>query len=275
MRLDMHMHTPTSDGSGRPKDYVRAILDAGLDGVVLTDHHVTRSLGLGDKSAQRQQPAADKIQKAILDAGLICFRGCEYSSNDGHVLLYGVDVETLDLGMYMPLQEVVWRVRDAGGVAVPSHPYAGVARTLGDKIDQIGGLVALERYNGQNQVRKRRADKLAKKAAKRLGLATIGNSDAHQAHRIGLCWTEFAHDVSSLDALVEVLLSGEGYRARRDTHRIRKILDSQAKRSTWQFDWAYSESDVFSPPQTTYQFADADIESCEPSQPSFSWYDVE
>lgn len=208
-RLDLHLHTPTSDGYGTPAEYVRAIQKADLDGVVITDHHVTRGLGGGDKKVGRPKPASDEIARAIRDAGLICLRGCEYSTNEGHLLVYGVDVADLDLGMYPPMQEVVWKVLEAGGAAVPSHPYYGYRKRCGDHLYQLEGLAAVEGWNAQNQVRGPAGESLdvqAQRAAAEIGLPVVGTSDAHVAYRIGTCYTEFDGSVRRSRDLVEALL---------------------------------------------------------------------
>lgn len=204
-RLDLHLHTPTSDGHGTPAGYVKAVQKAGLDGIVITDHHVT-------KSSERR--ASQDIAKAVRDAGFIVLHGCEYSSDNGHVLIYGVDVDDLDLGFYMPMQEVVWRAREAGGVAVPSHPFHGYKKRLGDDVYQMRDLAALEGYNGQLQVSSsgRAEDASARAAAERMGLGVIANSDAHQCQRIGTCYTEFDGLVRRNQDLVEALFDPSRYR---------------------------------------------------------------
>lgn len=198
-RLDLHLHTPTSDGFGKPAEYVRAIAKARLDGIVITDHHVTKS---------REKPASLEVARVVREAGYICLHGCEYSSDNGHVLIYGVDVGELDLGRYMPLQEVVWRTREAGGVAVPSHPYHGYRRKLGDGVHRMRDLTALEGYNGQLEVQAFGVaeNEAAREAAGVMGLPVIGSSDAHVAYRIGTCYTEFEGLVRRNGDLVEALL---------------------------------------------------------------------
>lgn len=217
-KLDMHIHTPSSDGHGSPEEYVKAIKKAGLDGVVLTDHHITRGPGASKYETVEpgERAAGDIIQTAIKKAGLICLRGCEYSSGDGHVLIYGADVDDLDLGLYCPMQEVIWRAQEAGGVAFPSHPYHGYKKRLGDGIYKLKGLVAVEGFNGQLATSHlgelENAD--AVKAGKAMGIGIVGNSDAHQAKRIGTCYTEFDGSIRWAHELVEALKEPTRYRAR-------------------------------------------------------------
>src|SRR5687767_11065122 len=106
-RLDLHLHTRGSDGTGSPADFVNAIKKAGLDGVVITDHHRTLT-----------QQGLD-VAKAVRADGLVCLVGCEYSTKDGHCLVFGLDVRKLDFGFYPDMQLVIDRARECGGIAFP------------------------------------------------------------------------------------------------------------------------------------------------------------
>lgn len=201
-RLDLHTHTRGSDGTGTPEEFVQAIRRAEIDGIVITDHHRTLTTeGL-------------EVAKAVRAAGLVALVGCEYSTREGHCLIYGVDVARLNLGWYPPMQLVIDRVAEAGGVAFPSHPYRGVKETLGDRIYKIRGLTHVEVANGQNAVgngwatsARPEADKWAVMAAQSLALAPVGGSDAHVPSRIGTCYTRFAADVRTTVDLIAALKS--------------------------------------------------------------------
>lgn len=201
-KLDLHVHTKGSDGIGHPDEFVKAIQDAGLDGITITDHH--RSITLEGYS----------VLEAIKEAGLIALLGCEYSTLEGHCLVYGVNVAELHLGFYPSMQFVIDTVHSSGGVAFPSHPYRGVKETLGDRIYTLNGLTHAETYNGQNEAgngfsptSRPEANAKAYKAAKELNLGMTGGSDAHQPARIGTCYTEFADNIKTSADLVEALRS--------------------------------------------------------------------
>ena len=219
-RLDLHLHTPSSDGFGSPKDYVSAIRRAGLDGIVITDHHITSGLGAGDVKVGRGVPSSVAVEKAVKAAGFVCLRGCEYSSAQGHILVYGVDIDSLYLGKWADMQEVIWRTLDAGGIAFPSHPFQGHSRTLGARVYGLDGLVALEGYNGQCQVRDQASDPdaRARQAAEDLGLPYIGTSDAHIAYRVGTCYTEFDGSIRCEQDLIEALRGGAYRRSGQAVH---------------------------------------------------------
>ncbi len=213
IRLDIHVHTPSSDGKTKdPKAYIKAIKKANLDGICITDHHVSGG------------EASRAIQKEIRAAGLLCFMGCEYSTNNGHCLIYlphGMDVDMFGWGKYPPMQRVIWDVREVGGVAIPSHPFYGYKKQLGDDVFRMQDLLALETYNGKVAT-ECHADynKDAYDAAELMKIPGIGCSDAHDARDIGLSYTEFYGSIRYPGDFLKALTCGD-YQAIEDSKRIR------------------------------------------------------
>lgn len=195
MKVDLHVHTRGSDGRGQPWEIAQAAKAAGLDGLAITDHHKTHTAeGL-------------EVARACRALGLVVFSGCEYSALEGHVLVFGVDVEELSLGLYPPMQTVVDRVTAAGGVALPSHPYHGYRSTLGDGVFDLQGIVGLEVANGQCAASAARlaCNDQAARAAMFLALPGTGGSDAHDPRRIGACYTVFPEWMATTGDLVAAL----------------------------------------------------------------------
>lgn len=220
-KLDIHLHTPTSDGRGTPHEYVKAIQKAGLDGVCITDHHVS-----GGESSRM-------IAKAIRAAGFLCFMGCEYSTANGHLLIYGVDVAELDLPRYPAMQDVIWKVRERGGVAIPSHPFYGWKKKLGKDVFKMKDLIALESANAKLKVQiGQYYDTAAENAVEQLKLAAIGTSDAHHASAIGTCYTEFDGAIRRPADFIKALLSGE-YRPVTNKRRVTKQRTTRTNWSSW------------------------------------------
>lgn len=197
LRIDMHVHTPGSDGHGTPEAYVLAAKAAGLDGIAITDHHHTCN------------HENDLIAAAFQNEGMLVIRGCEYSTANGHLLIFGVDVDKLGLGFYPPMQTVIIKVVAAGGVCVPSHPYYGYAKgMLGDKLYKLTGVPACEGFNGRLEAEMPIKNGHARKAAAKMGIATTGGSDAHWAEDVGLAYTEFPEDVKDEKGVLEALKTG-------------------------------------------------------------------
>jgi len=213
-RIDMHLHTKGSDGWGTPEEIAAKAVERGLDGLVITDHHNTFSR------------EGDRVAEACLEAGLLVFRGCEYSTDSGHALVYGVPIESLEYKKhYRPIQNLINDVRAAGGVVIPSHPYHGYSKKLGGRVYSLEGIPALEGRNGQCEVRYPHENEDAMLAAKALGIKSIGGSDAHDPKYIGCCFTEFKGWIDSEEKLVHALLHGR-YRAMRNMNAVRGIRKS-------------------------------------------------
>lgn len=227
-KLDLHLHTKGSDGTGKPEEFVQAIRKAGLDGIVITDHHKTLTYeGL-------------EVVKAVRAAGLVALVGCEYSTREGHCLVFGVDVARLKFGYWPPMQEVLDKVAEVGGVAFPSHPFRGVKETLGNKIYKLNGLTHTEAYNGQNEAgngwaasANPVANQKAVKAAEVMELGATGGSDAHQPDRIGTCYTEFGGKVRTVAELVAAL------KAKDHIPRVNQemVKEQRSKAKTWKNEW--------------------------------------
>lgn len=195
-RIDMHVHTKGSDGFGTPKDIAAAVVRAGLDGLCITDHHCTHTAeGL-------------RVAKACRERGLLVFRGCEYSTAQGHLLVYGVDVADLHLGRYPQMQAVVDEVDHRGGVCIPAHPYLGYKRHLGDTVLDISWVPAIEVANGQCAYRDPHPNTLAVAAATKGRLAGTGGSDAHRPADVGLTYTKFSGRIDCEREFLELLRMG-------------------------------------------------------------------
>lgn len=207
-RIDMHVHTPGSDGHGTPEQYVQACKDAGIHGLVITDHHHT----VTEKGLE--------VYKALKAAGLFVALGCEYSTANGHCLIFGVDVAKLKLGMYPPIEEVIIKVQNAGGVAIPSHPYKGYRKKCGDKLYELN-VEACETLNGQVETQTAGTyNEHAQEAAEDLHLQGTGGSDAHWYDDVGVCYTEFDAVIETPAQLIEALKSGT-FRARKHSKLIK------------------------------------------------------
>ena len=142
-------------------------------------------------------------------------RGVEFSSAEGHCLVFGTDTDRLSI-KYAPVADLVRIVNEEGGVAIPSHPYRGV-NSIGDRVKGLAGLCAVEGYNGCNM---HSFNKRAVETAQALSLPFTGGSDAHAAGEIGSCYTEF-HDRVTYENFIELLKKGRYHGI--DTRRISRF----------------------------------------------------
>lgn len=129
-KLDLHVHTPDShDFVGKKDvsaaDVVKAALDAGLDGIAVTDHHSGRWV--------------DSVKDAAKGTGLVIFPGVEIPVNAGrkgiHVIaLFDVDKGTRDIEALLNKLDIMpdmYGSKDA------------VAKSLPDAVKLIGDLNGL------------------------------------------------------------------------------------------------------------------------------------
>lgn len=195
-KIDLHLHTKGSDGIGTPREIAALAKLAKLDGICITDHHKTYTA------------ESLEVAEACRSVGLQVFHGCEYSTAQGHLLIYGVDVADLGLGKYPQMQRVIDLAWEAGGAAVPAHPYQNYERNIGDGVVHLSRVRAFEAANGQLTYKKPEWNAAARAAARKAGRMTTGGSDAHNPRDIGLTWTRFDDDITNARQFIRALRQG-------------------------------------------------------------------
>ncbi|MCU1503632.1 MAG: hypothetical protein JWM12_2986 [Ilumatobacteraceae bacterium] len=200
MILDLHTHSVRSDdGRAKVANYCQWIKkkDLPLDGVVLTEH--------------RQFDAESDYRELEDQYGLLILKASEVETDYGHVLVFGVNedmVHAFDFARIdNPLPEVLAAAKSCGGFAVPCHPGR---RNVGlfshyEERGPVDDVEVVEIYNGGSIPGE---DERSRQEADRYGYRGIGGSDSHIVSRIGLCATEFADDIATMDDLVSALRTG-------------------------------------------------------------------
>jgi len=190
-RIDLHVHSKYSgDTDSEPEETVDYAISLDLQGIVFTEHY-------SYAASEHAEGLKEKFNDRIL-----ILRGIEFSTEEGHCLIFGVDTDRLAL-RYAAVDDVVKIVTERGGVVIPSHPYRR-GNSLGDRIHDLKGITAIEGYNGNNM---HSYNVRAIEAAKALNLPFTGGSDAHAPREIGSCYTEFNDKVTS-DNFIELLKQG-------------------------------------------------------------------
>lgn len=205
--IDLHVHSKYSgDNDADPEETIVRAIERGLHGIAFTEHYYYAS----------SEPV--EILKKKYGDRLLIFRGVEFSTAEGHCLIFGVDTDKLSL-KYAAVKDVIRVVTQAGGVVVPSHPYR-LVNSLGDLVRNLEGFCALEGYNGCNM---HAFNVKAVEAAAMLNLPTTGGSDAHASQEVGSCFTVF-DDVVTYENFIELLRAGR-YRGV-DTRKISRMINS-------------------------------------------------
>ena len=191
MKIDLHVHTRFSgDALSAPEDVVRCAIEKDLDGIAFTEHYFFEA-----------SEHADRLREKYGDRILI-FRGVEYSAEEGHCLIFGVDTDR-ELPRNAPVSEIIPVVNELGGILIPTHPYR-VSNSMGDAIRSLDGLHAIE---GQNGYSHHSQNMKAQRLAEEMSLPFTGGSDAHEAHEVGACYTEF-HGMVTYDNFMDFLRKG-------------------------------------------------------------------
>lgn len=184
-RIDLHAHSRASgDTHADAEEMVLAAIALRLHGIAFTEHYSYAASAGAERLAEKYR------------AEILVLRGVEYSAAEGHCLVFGADTDRV-LPRDAPLAEVVARVREAGGVVIPSHPYRG-ANSVGDLVRRVDGLCAIEGRNGNNL---HALNARAVEAAAAAGLPCTGGSDAHDPRGVGSCFTEFEGSVTRANLL--------------------------------------------------------------------------
>jgi hypothetical protein len=196
MILDLHCHTKFSpDSWSEPQALIRRAKELGIDGIGLTEHYSYR--------------ASEGVEKLAEKEEFLVLRGVEVSTDRGHLLVYGVKNDKWNCWSqdhYLRVEEVIARINDMGGIAIPAHPYRGMEFTsFGDAIFHLEGITAVETHNGNNSWDE---DALAQRAAKIMKLPTIGGSDCHEKRNLGRCITEFQNSINTIDDLIKEIREG-------------------------------------------------------------------
>jgi predicted metal-dependent phosphoesterase TrpH len=203
--IDLHVHSKYSgDNDADPEETVLAAIERGLSGLAFTEHY---SFAASEHAEGLKEKYGDRI---------LILRGVEFSANEGHCLVFGVNTDGMAM-KYAPLKEIVALVNAAGGVVIPSHPYRSV-NSVGDLVWSVGNLCALEGYNGCNM---HLFNVKALEAASSLHLPFTGGSDAHGSQEVGSCFTEFDDAVTD-ENFIQLLKAGN-YRGV-DTRKISKMI---------------------------------------------------
>lgn len=206
MLIDLHAHTwPRShDSVLSPDDLVQRAKNAGLDAVVFTEHDT-----LWD----------DKSVKALCEKhNFPVMAGVEISTDDGHMLTFGIDKYVF--GMHRA-DQLAAHVDNADGVMVAAHPYRrqmpwyvrndeeyeqALQRAAGNPAYQY--CCALEELNGRGSDKE---NAFSKRLVDRMGMAGTAGTDSHAIQDIGKCATYFERDIHDVRDLIRELKAGRFY----------------------------------------------------------------
>jgi len=186
--IDLHVHTNRYSQCSviPPERLIDQAVNAGLDGLVITEHHVQWSLD-----------ELEELRQASRHPGFLLLGAFEYTSRKGDLLIYGLEAHQVSqFEPCWPPEQAVELATQLGGVCIAAHPTrAGLGFDMG--ISALS-LAALEVCSVNLQPHERR---LAAKLAEAIGARPVACSDAHNLQDVGRFATEFdmvIHNVSDL-----------------------------------------------------------------------------
>jgi len=200
MRIDLHIHTAPLSACSYidPQELVQEARRLKLDGICLTEHQVVWNRAEVDRLAE--------------EGGIRIFRGNEFTTNQGDILVFGFYEDIKEL---LLLQELREKVTAAGGYMIAAHPFRGF-KTFGigqlqmtveqaSKRKMLQLVDAVEVGNGKLAPDE---NEMARKVAEKLGLPGTGGSDAHRVDEIATWITVFEKDIEDENELLQELHAG-------------------------------------------------------------------
>ena len=143
--INLHMHTPYSDGHGTHGEIAQAAIRAGLDAVIVTDHNVLVQ-GPEGYYGEDDQRVLMLIGEEIHDP--------KRQPQKNHLLVFGADRELAPLAENP--QRLIDRATEAGGVTFLAHPYDPAASKFGEAnlswVDwDVHGYTGIELWNAMTE----------------------------------------------------------------------------------------------------------------------------
>ena len=224
-KYEVHMHTSQGSACGRTQghEYVEAFLEAGYDGIIITDHFLR-----GNTAIDRSLPWEDFVEgfcKGFEDAkeagdkaGLKVFFGWEECNYGDEYLVYGLDKAWLKAHpeyRRCTMKEQLRLVHEGGGVVVQAHPfreewYIEEVRIYPDDVD---GCEIINATHSSSKSKSHNNPEFNVKAiayAKEQGFCTSGGSDIHSTYLFG-GGMAFSTKLKDPQDFIQRLLNKEDY----------------------------------------------------------------
>ena len=199
MIIDLHVHTRlgSDDSFITIPDLAERAKKSGLDAVCITDHDWF------------WEP--EKVDRWRQEYDFLLLPGVEMNTDDGHMLVFGLDYYSFGMHRTEHLRQVVDEV---GGVMIYAHPHRRNLRgdeeveTDVERVSQYRVFDFVDIIETQNGRSTERQNRFSLELCRRLGLKAAGGSDAHQLTDIPSGATEFDREITSVSDLVGELKAG-------------------------------------------------------------------
>lgn len=177
LKFDIHTHTNRHSPCSliSPEELIEYAILAGLNGVVITEHHY-----------QWSDDELREIVKSSHINGLILYSGVEITTNCGDLLVFGLPDDVVsEITYHIDIEDMLDLVAQYEAFCVAAHPTRAWNPFCKD-LESLP-IPAMEvRSVNMNVVEQEEALLWAN----RLGRIPIQASDAHQPHQVGKYWIE-------------------------------------------------------------------------------------
>ncbi len=213
--IDLHCHSRFSaDGVAEPEALVAEAKAKGLHGFAITDHNTSACVDYFE-----QHGFLNKEGTAV--NGLLIIPGQEITTAEGHLLALGVSLPDLK---GIPAIEAVSLIHQAGGLAIPPHPYdffrAGIREPVLETLD----IDALEVFNAATTLK--RYNRHAFAYAQQRGLPMTAASDAHDHAALGTAYSILEAETFTVAGVLDAIRKGPALRQR-------YLTPANAFKKTW------------------------------------------
>lgn len=196
--IDLHVHTnrysPCAVSSAI--EMMRAAVLAGLDGIAITEHWHKYDREL--LHHEREKAGA---------SDLIVLVGAELSSDSAtgypaDFLVFGCS-PPVGPGEYVPSEQLVELIHQAGGIVIPAHPFR-----FSSDVGRLQAALPVDAIEVLNSNCDDLQSYLAHEAAISRSLPEVAGSDAHETHRVGRYSTAFERPVTTEEELIAAVKEG-------------------------------------------------------------------
>ncbi len=202
MKIDMHCHVSQGsvDSKVSVEEYIEALIEKGIDGMVITDHNTYNGYRYWKNNLKGKKYK-----------NFVVLKGVEYDTRDaGHFLVVMPQEVKMTLleTRGMPLAILIDFVHRHGGVLGPAHPcgekFLSFTNTkcfyknpeLAKKFDFVEGFNACE-----SELSNDGAINLARTHMK----PCVGGSDAHKLNCVGMGFTKFEEPIKTEIDLIHAI----------------------------------------------------------------------
>ena len=147
--INLHMHTPFSDGHGTHKDIAKAAIKSDIDGVIITDHNVLVK-GMEGYYEENGNRVLMLVGEEVHDQ--------DRDPQKNHLLVIGTDREVSQFAA--DPQKLIDTIHKAGGLSFIAHPHDPSAPLIGeDDLNwvnwEVKGYTGIELWNGLSEMKAR------------------------------------------------------------------------------------------------------------------------